>query len=84
MCWIGKARELELFSADAVKQSSPAILLLLGMITIQAIGHIFGGCLISCSRNRLTRVRDNLLLLCVNREIFGLERFFFRHRFISA
>jgi hypothetical protein len=54
------------------------------MIAIQTVRDVFGGFLIAGSRDRFARVRDNFFLICVDREIFRLERFFFGHRIVSC
>jgi hypothetical protein len=54
------------------------------MIAIQTVRDVVGGFLIAGSRDRFARVRDNFFLICVDRETFRLERFFFGHRIVSC
>jgi hypothetical protein len=64
-----------------VSKSSPAVLFLLGVITIQTIRDVLSRFLISS--DRLSGVGDDFLLFGVDRGIFGLKRFLFGHCSIS-
>jgi hypothetical protein len=70
-------------SRDVARELCPAILFLLELIAVQSNSDVFGGFLIAGSRDRFARVGKDLILLCVDRKIFGLKRFLFGHCIIS-
>jgi hypothetical protein len=58
---------------------SPSIFFLPSVVAVQAIRDVLGSLFVARSCDRLAGIRDYFVLLSVNWEIFGFQRFFIGH-----
>jgi len=77
------------FSTYWLRCNGPAIpkqnriLFLPGTIAVQTVRDVLGRFLIAGSRDRFAGIGDDFRLFCMDRKIYGLERFLLGHCFNS-